>query len=199
MRVKRGLLGLVLLFVFGCSASAALAQTSLFNQEASVGERFLDVSSYLFKIAQRNNCSLIIAQDVRSHLKQVRGKTVGEALNNYFAETDFSYRLYDNCIFVAEKRLLINFLEKLPEDTMMLPKGKGDITISGIFHSVEISVLFKMLRSLTGVEVRPADGLRTNMMLRLVKMPWKNLVIAIVRLNDYKMIRSEFSVIVARN
>jgi hypothetical protein len=199
MRVKRGLLGIVLLLMLGLGAVAAMAQTSIFQQDAAVGERFLDVSSYLFKIAERNNCSLIIAQDVRSHLKQVRGKTVGEALNNYLADSDFSYRFYENCIFVADKRLLLNFLEKLPEDAMMLPKGKGDITISGIFHSVEISVLFKMLRSLTGVEVRPADGLRTNMMLRLVKMPWKNLVIAIVRLNDYKMIRSEFSVIVAHN
>lgn len=198
MRVKRGFLGFVLFFILGFCATSLVAQTSLFNQEASVGERFLDVNSYLFKIAQRNNCSLIIAQDVRSNLKEVRGKTVGEALNNYFAETDFSYRLYDNCIFVAKERLLKNFFEKLPEDAIMLPKGKGDFTISGIFHGVEISVLFKILRTSTGVEIRPADGLQTNMILRLVKMPWKTLLIAIVRLNDYKMIRSEFSVIVAQ-
>lgn len=198
MRVIRGLLVTLVLLMFR-SAVSVCAQNSAFQQEAAVGERFLDVHSYLFKVAERNNWSLVIARDVRSHLKQVEGKTVAEALQNYFADSDFSYRLYDNCLYVAEKKLLVSFLENLPEDTTMLPKGKGDITISGIFHSVEIGVLFKMLRGLTGVEVRSADGLRSNMILRLVKMPWKTLVVAIVRLNDYKMIRSEFSVIVARN
>ncbi|MEW6711534.1 MAG: hypothetical protein AB1403_17055 [Candidatus Riflebacteria bacterium] len=191
----RGLVSVLLTLFLSCSAVALLADP--FLQPADVGERFLDVENYLFKIAERNQWSLIIAKDVNSRLKEVKGKTVADALKSYFAGTEFSWELRENCLYVAEEQRLVKFLEKLPEDVMMLPRGKNDVTLSGIFNSVEISTLFKMLRNLTGVEVRSADGLRANMRLNLMKMPWKTLVVAIVRLNDFKMIRSEFSVLVA--
>ncbi|MFZ5951786.1 MAG: hypothetical protein ACOYXC_13835 [Candidatus Rifleibacteriota bacterium] len=191
----RGLVILLLALFLSGSAVALLADP--FLQPADVGERFVDVENYLFKIAQRNQWSLIIAKDVNSRLKEVQGKTVGDALKSYFTDTEFTWELRENCLYVAEKRRLVKFLEKLPEDVAMLPRGKNDVTLSGIFNSVEISTLFKILRNLTGVEVRSADGLRANMRLHLMKMPWKTLVVAIVRLNDFKMIRSEFSVIVA--
>lgn len=195
MRVGRGLV-LVLLFITFLPVCSP-ADEDPFRQSGMVGERILDLHTYLLRIAERNNWSLIIAQEVRSPTKRVDGKNLGEVLNNYLKGTGFSYRLYENCLFVAEKGRLEQFFVKLPEDAMMLPRGKGDVVVNGVFHSIEIGTFFKMLRTLTGVELRPADNLRANMMLRLIKMPWKTLVIAIVRLNDFKMIRSEFSVVVA--
>lgn len=208
MRVGRGLLLLLffcLLSVLPSSgtveqiASASVDKPgSPFSQPARVGERFLDLRNYLFRIAERHGWSVVVAQDVNSNVKEVHGKTVADALKAYLHGSEFSYRLYDNVLYVADNRRLKKFFEELPADTMMLPKGKNEVTISGIFQGIDIAILFKMLRGLTGIEIRSSDDLRATLMLRLIKMPWKTLVVAIVRLNDYKLIRSEFSVLVAK-
>lgn len=191
----RGLAFFVLLIL--CSITVqATTEGNPFKHSAGVGERFLDLRSYLFKIAERYDWSLIVAQDVRSSVKQVKGKTVRDAINNYLANTEFSYELDGNCLYVAEKHRLSKFFEKLSEDAIILPRGKGSVDINGVFNGIDISIFCKMLRGFTGVEIRSADNLKANLMMRLVKMPWKTLVVAIVRLNDFKLHRSEFSVII---
>jgi hypothetical protein len=180
-----------------CSCSAfGQEKSDFYNQPAQVGDKFLGLRSYLFRVAERCNISLIIARDVRARTSRVQGKTVKEALNNYLHDTGFTYRLRDNCLYVAEAENLKRFFEKLPEDTLMLPRGKGNITVSGIFPSIEISVFCKILRNLTGVEIRASDNLKDSLMIRLLKMPWQTVLIAIARLNNYKLLRSEFSVLI---
>ncbi len=197
MRVLKRLTVFAFLFML-CSCSAfGQEKSDFYSQPAQVGEKFLDLRSYLFGAAQRSNISLIIARDVRGRTNRVEGKTVKEVLNNYLQGTGFAYRLRDNCLYVAEAKNLERFFEKLPEDALMLPRGKGNITVSGIFHSIEISVFCKILRNLTGVEIRASDNLKASLMIRLIKMPWQTVLIAIARLNNYKLLRSEFSVLVA--
>jgi hypothetical protein len=192
--IKRGLVLLSLVFL---SSIAYVEPIAFYKMPAQVGDKFLDLRSYLMKATERNNLSLIIAKEVRSSVKRVEGKTVKDALNNYLHNTGYTYRLRDKCLFVAEKNKLELFFEKLPEDVMLLPEGRGDITVSGIFHSIEISLFCKILRNLTGVEIRSADELKANLIIRLIKMPWKNVLVAVTRLNGYRLIRSEFSVIVS--
>ncbi|MGM0598548.1 MAG: hypothetical protein ACQETH_01910 [Candidatus Rifleibacteriota bacterium] len=201
MRVGRGLFVLLLLFV----CSAAFCQTGSvtvnpFKQKVRTRHKYLDVKTYLLEISERFNWSLIMDQDVRSSLKRVKGETVGQVLGNYFADTEFSYKLWNNCLFVAEKNRLASFFEKLPVDATMLPDGKGsNIRLSGVFSGVQIADFCKILRRTTGVEIRPELGLKKNLMIRLIQMPWKTVLIALVRLNNLEMNRSEFSVVIGEN
>ncbi|GAB4271883.1 MAG: hypothetical protein Kow0029_09970 [Candidatus Rifleibacteriota bacterium] len=204
MRAVRGLKNFFLLLLFMLAIvprlPALLSNSSDFLKESPrVDERFLDLRSFLFKIGDRYNLSVIVAQDVRSPLKEVKGKTIKEVLDNYLANTKFTYRIQDNCIFVAPANRLELFFEKLPEDSTMLPKGRGDVSISGVFYGIDIAKFCKILRNITDVEIRPVDSLKANLMLRLIKMPWKKALLAIVRLNDYRMIRSEFSVTIDKH
>jgi hypothetical protein len=200
MRSDRRNLALATILFVWCFLAPALygAAGDFYQQPANVGSRFLDLRTYLFKVAGRSNLSVIIAQNVKTRVKEVKGKTVQEALNNYLANTEYSYKIQDNCIFVAERRRLAFFFEKLPEDTSILPDGKGSKVVSGIFTGIECKIFFTILSNVTGVEVRATDNIRENLVLRLIKMPWKTVVIAIARLNNYKLMCSEFSVVITR-
>lgn len=169
----------------------------ILSSPANVSTRFLDLRSYLFHLANQHNFSLIMSNDVVSGVSQVKGETVREVLNNYLAKTNLAYRFFDNCLFVAGKTELENFFVLLPEYEMILPQGRGDLPVSGAFRNIELSVLLQIVRAISGVEVRAADGLRVNMMMRLDNVSWKRLVLAIVFLNRYRMLKSDFSVIIA--
>lgn len=192
---------LPLFFTAVVEPSTAVAAQSSFRQilsgPANVSTRFLDLRSYLFHLANRHNFSLIMSNDVVSNHIQVKGETVREVLNNYLEKTNLAYRYFDDCLFVAGKSELENFFKLLPEYEMILPLGRGDLPVSGAFRNIELSVLLQIIRAVSGVEVRAADDLRANMMMRLDKVPWKRLVLAIVFLNRYRMLRSDFSVIIA--
>jgi hypothetical protein len=170
------------------------------EQRVKTDEKFLDVKTFLLAVSNRFNLSLIMDQNLRSQYKRVKGYTVKQVLDNYFQDTEFTYKLWNNCLFIAPPERLDNFFEKLPVDTTLLPDGKGaHITLSGVFSGIQISEFCKILRKTTGVEVRPELNLRKNLVLRLFKMPWKTVLIALVRLNNLEMIRSEFSIIIGEN
>jgi hypothetical protein len=178
------------------SASGSTAGSE-FAVPADVGERFIDVQTYLFRIAGKNNWSLIVSNSVNSPLKEVRGTTVAEALDNYFRTTPFGYRLYENCLYIAGKRELDQFFTSLPELEMALPKGKARAAnFNGIFQRIELPFLCGMLRGISGVEIRPADELRVSMMMRVKNMTWQRILLAIVHLNRFRITRTDFSILI---
>jgi len=184
---------LLLLFLMN---SVGHASTD-FSGPPDVGERILDVHTFLFRISARNGWSLIVANDVTSSVKEVKGKTVEEALNNYFSQTRFSWRLFENCLYVGDGRDLETFLNDLPVLEASLPKGKYNTKFSGVFQRIELSFLCGMLRGISGVEIRPSDQLRVNVMMRTKNMTWQRIILAIVHLNRYRINSTDFSIVIS--
>lgn len=169
---------------------------SEFSNNPEVGSRFLDVQTFLFRIAGKNGWSLIVSNEVNSPQKEVKGKTIKEVLTNYFNETPYDYRLFDGCLYVAGKRELEQFLKDLPELEMSLPKGKGNARFSGVFQRIELSFLCGILRGISGVEIRPAAELRKSLSMRANSMSWQRIILAIVHLNRFRLTRTDFSLVI---
>lgn len=194
MVIMKKILGsFVLLLAFACP----LLGISDFSGMPDVGERFLDVRSFLFRVAGKNGWSLIVSNDVTSPQKEVKGDTIEEVLTNYFKGTPYGYRLFDDCVYVARKNDLEQFLKDLPELEMGLPKGKGRATFSGVFQRIELSFLCGMLRGLSGVEIRPSEELRISLMMRAKNISWQRIILAIVHLNRFRINRTDFSLVIS--
>lgn len=176
--------------------SAAYA-SSQFAGSPDVGERFLDVRSFAYKIAGKNGWSLIISNDVTSALKEVKGVTVEEALSNYFQKTPFGWRLFENCLYIATERELGGFFKLLPELEAGLPKGKVGASVNGFFKRIELSFLCRILTAVSDVEIRTAIGFDGNIMMRARNISWQRALLAIVYLNRYHLEMTEFSVIIS--
>ncbi|EKD83908.1 MAG: hypothetical protein ACD_39C00379G0004 [uncultured bacterium] len=187
-----GLLCFVLLISAVCAEP--LSAKAGFSASPDVGDRFLDIHTFLFRIAARNGWSLIVSSEVNSPVKEVVGSTVEEALNNYLETTSFRWRLFENCLYVADESSLDTFFRSLPELEQTMPKGNSSSNFSGMFSRIELDMLCNMLRSLSGVEIRSAEGLQHSVMMRATGMAWQRVLLAVVYLNRFRMNRTDFSI-----
>lgn len=197
MRVVRSQSLLVLVFLVTILCAAASSVAAGFSSSPDVGERFLDVKSFAFKIAAKNGWSLIISNDVNSPCKEVKGTTVEEAFAHYFKDTSFGWRYFEDCLYIANERELKKFFQQLPELEMGLPKGKNGAFFSGIFQRVELSLLCQLLKAISGVEIRTASGFEGNIMMRARNMGWQRVLLSVAFLNRLKIDKTDFSVILS--
>ncbi|MDD3146083.1 MAG: hypothetical protein PHD82_02165 [Candidatus Riflebacteria bacterium] len=196
MRVVRSASVRVLVFL-SIFLQVSLFVYADFSSSPDVGERFLDIRSFAFKIASQHGWSLIISNDVTSPLKEVKGETIEEALSNYFKNTPFGWRYFENCLYVANERELNRFFSLLPELEMSLPKGKDGAFFNGIFKRIELSVLCQLLKAISGVEIRTASGLESNIMMRARNMNWQRVLLSVSFLNRFQVDKTDFSVIIS--
>lgn len=196
MRVVRSQ-SLLVLALLVAVIGAALPAAAGFSSSPDVGERFLDVKSFAFKIAAKNGWSLIISNDVNSPCKEVKGTTVEEAFAHYFKDTQFGWRYFEDCLYIANERELGEFFQKLPELEMGLPKGKSGAFFSGIFQQVELSLLCQLLKAISGVEIRTINGFEGNIMMRARNMGWQRVLLSVAFLNRLKIDKTDFSVILS--
>jgi hypothetical protein len=196
---KRNLLCLFLFLTFGIVTGKcfALPATDEFHKTVSFEERFLDVRTFLLRVCKRYNLSLVISKDVRSSNKEIIGKNIEEILGNYLKPMDLDWKLFENCIYVAKKKDLDFFFENLAVMEMGIPEGKKGKTFSGEFEEIEISLLCHILKSISGLDIRPSENLKQAVMMRAVDMPWKRILVALIYLNRFRMIRTDFSVLIA--
>lgn len=197
MRVIRSQSLLVLFFLIVVLGVVSSSAASGFSSSPDVGERFLDVKSFAFKIAAKNGWSLIISNEVNSPCKEVKGMTVEEAFAHYFKDTPFGWRYFEDCLYIANERELKKFFQKLPELEMGLPKGKSGAFFSGIFQQVELSLLCQLLKAISGVEIRTASGFEGNIMMRARNMGWQRVLLSVAFLNRLKIDSTDFSVILS--
>ncbi len=197
MRVIRSQSLLVLFFLIVVLGVVSSSAASGFSSSPDVGERFLDVKSFAFKIAAKNGWSLIISNEVNSPCKEVKGTTVEEAFAHYFKDTPFGWRYFEDCLYIANERELKKFFQKLPELEMSLPKGKSGAFFSGIFQQVELSLLCQLLKAISGVEIRTASGFEGNIMMRARNMGWQRVLLSVAFLNRLKIDSTDFSVILS--
>lgn len=190
--VKVGLLCLALLMsvVFAGPLSAKAG----FSASPDVGGRFLDIHTFLFKIAARNGWSLIVSSDVNSPVREVVGATVEDALANYLETTRFRWRLFENCLYVANEADLEQFFQNLPQLEMAMPKGQTPANFNGNFVRIDIEMLCNILRSISGFEIRSSNDLQHSVMMRAKEMTWQRVLLAVVYLNRFRLDRTDFSI-----
>ncbi len=197
MRVVRSQSLLVLVVLAAVLSVAVSSIAAGFSSSPDVGERFLDVKSFAFKIAAKNGWSLIISNEVNSPCKEVKGTTVEEAFAHYFKDTPFGWRYFEDCLYIANERELKKFFQQLPELEMGLPKGKNGAFFSGIFQQVELSLLCQLLKAISGVEIRTASGFEGNIMMRARNMGWQRVLLSVAFLNRLQIDKTDFSVILS--
>jgi len=190
---KVGLL-LSLVIVFSVALPEALSANAGFKSSPDVGDRFLDIHTFLYKIAARNDWSLIVSSEVNSPIREVTGSTVEEALNNYLGSTRYRWRLYEKCLYVAHESDLELFFQRLAELELTMPRGQARAGFSGNFIRIDLEMLCSMLKSLSGVEIRPASGLHHSVMMRAADMSWQRVLLAVVYLNRFRMDRTDYSI-----
>ncbi len=190
---KVGLL-LLLLSLFAAALPETASAKAGFKASPDVGGRFLDIHTFLFKIAAKNGWSLIVSSEVNSPIREVVGSTVEEALNNYLETTRYRWRFYEKCLYVAHESDLELFFKHLAELELTMPRGQARAGFSGNFVRIDLEMLCSMLKSISGVEIRPASDLRHSVMMRAADMSWQRVLLAIVYLNRFRMDRTDYSI-----
>lgn len=188
--------GLLIFFVVILLAAFAgpLSARAGFKAPPDVGERFLDIHTFLFKIAARNGWSLIVSSEVNSPVREVAGSTVEEALNNYLETTRYRWRFYENCLYVAHETDLDLFFRQLAELELTMPRGQGSVGFNGNFVRIDLEMLCNMLKSISGVEIRSSSDLHHSVMMRAADMSWQRVLLAVVYLNRFRMDRTDYSI-----
>ncbi|PKL44642.1 MAG: hypothetical protein CVV41_04565 [Candidatus Riflebacteria bacterium HGW-Riflebacteria-1] len=186
-----GLLSLVLLM--SAVSAEPLSAKAGFSASPDVGDRFLDIHTFLYKIAARNGWSLIVSSEVNSPVREVIGSTVEDALKNYLDTTRFRWRLFENCLYVANEADLDLFFKTLPELELTMPRGQP-ANFNGNFMRIDIEMLCNMLRSVSGFEIRSSNDLQHSVMMRAKEMTWQRVLLAIVYLNRFRLNRTDFSI-----
>ncbi|HAE40831.1 MAG TPA: hypothetical protein DCG57_19685 [Candidatus Riflebacteria bacterium] len=186
-----GLLSLVLLM--SAVSAEPLSAKAGFSASPDVGSRFLDIHTFLYKIAARNGWSLIVSSEVNSPIREVTGSTVEDALKNYLDTTRFRWRLFENCLYVANEADLDLFFKTLPELELTMPRGQP-ANFNGNFMRIDIEMLCNMLRSVSGFEIRSSNDLQHSVMMRAKEMTWQRVLLAIVYLNRFRLNRTDFSI-----
>ena len=166
------------------------------NDHIKVSDRYMDLKSFAYFVTEKQRWSLIISNDVCVPNKEVIGDTPKEILDNYCKNSEFGWRFVKDCLYIANERELSTFFSKLSILEMRLPDGNKNATYSGYFKNIDLSMLCSFLSSISGNQIRVANGLESNIMMRVNGMPWKHVLLAVVYLNRYKLDISDYSVLI---
>ncbi len=166
------------------------------NDHIKVSDRYMDLKSFAYFVTEKQRWSLIISNDVCVPNKEVIGDTPKEILDNYCKNSEFGWRFVNDCLYIANERELSTFFSKLSILEMRLPDGNKNATYSGYFKNIDLSMLCSFLSSISGNQIRVANGLESNIMMRVNGMPWKHVLLAVVYLNRYKLDISDYSVLI---
>ena len=166
------------------------------NDVIKVPDHYMDLKTFSYFVTGKQRWSLIISNDVCVPKKEIVGDTVKEIMDNFCKESEFGWRFYKECIYVANERELTTFFSQLPVLEMQLPEGIKGATYSGYFKNVELSMLCLLLSSVSGTQIRVVNGFDANVMMRVNEMPWKHVLLAVVYLNRYKLNISDYSILI---
>lgn len=174
----------------------ASKSVSLFDKSVKFTEKFMDVKTFLFKLSEQNNWSLIVSKDVKSYLKKVKGNTLREILHSYLSPMKLGWKFHDNCLYVAKKSILDDYFKHLPEYEMTIPDGDVNAKLNCSFADIDLTLLCKFLKNISKVDIASKSGIETNVMMRSIDMPWKHVLSALIYLNSFRAVKSEYSVFI---
>lgn len=195
--IRKLLLSLILVVVVSSQLDAGIINRSV-NDKIHLSQRYMDLKSFAYIVTDKQRWDLIISSDISVPEKEIVGNTIKEILDNFCKNSEFGWRLLDNCLYIANKRELQTFFKQLPILETRLPDGiNKNAVYSGYFESVDLSLLCLFLSSVSGTEIRVANGFEPSVMMRVNEMPWKKVLLAIVHFNRYKLTISDFSVLIS--
>lgn len=193
--LRKIIIVLAVLIVLPATLQAGEIYRSI-NDIIKVPEHYMDLKTFAYYATEKQRWSLIISNDVSVPKKEIVGDTVKEILDNYCKDSEFGWRFYKECIYIANERELSTFFAQLPALERQLPDGIKTATYSGYFKSVELSMLCLFLSSISGTQIRVVNGFDTCIMMRVNEMPWKHVLLAVVYLNRYKLNISDYSILI---
>ncbi len=195
--LRKILLSLVMILVFSANLNAGEIYRSI-NDRVNLKQRYMDLKSFAYLITEKQRWSLIISSDVSVPQKELVGNTIKEVLDNYCKNSEFGWRFVGGCLYVANDRELTTFFQQLPILETRLPDyNHTNAVYSGYFKSIDLSMLCMFLSSLSGTQIRVANGFEPSIMMRVSEMPWKRVLLAIVHLNRFKLTISDYSVLIS--
>ncbi len=186
----------IILIISPALANASEVYRSI-NDNIKIKDPYMDLKSFSYYVAETQRWSLIISNDTSVTRKKIEGRSIKEMLDNYCKDSEFGWRFVKDCLYIANERELSSFFKQLPALEMQLPEGVKEATYSGYFRNIELSMLCVLLSSVSNVKITVANGFDTNVMMRVNGMNWKNVLLAVVHLNRYKLNISDFSIVIS--
>ena len=193
--LRKIIIALAVLVILPTALQAGEIYRSI-NDIVKITDHYMDLKTFAYYVTEKQRWSLIISNDVSVPRKEIIGDTVKEILDNFCKESEFGWRFYKDCIYIANERELATFFAQLPALERQLPDGIKTATYSGYFKSVELSMLCMFLSSISGTQIRVVNGFDTCIMMRVNEMPWKHVLLAVVYLNRYKLNISDYSILI---
>ncbi len=168
------------------------------NDRINLKQRYMDLKSFAYLVTEKQRWNLIISCDVSVPQKELVGSTIKEILDNYCKNSEFGWRFVGGCLYIANERELKTFFQQLPILETHLPDyNHTNAVYSGYFKSIDLSMLCMFLSSLSGTQIRVANGFEPSIMMRVSEMSWKKVLLAIVHLNRFKLTISDYSVLIS--
>ncbi|HNW36273.1 MAG TPA: hypothetical protein PKM25_15145, partial [Candidatus Ozemobacteraceae bacterium] len=148
----------------------------------------------LGKICEANDFSLVAASNIRGTVDEVASGTIEQVLDQALKPAGFDWRFWENCLYVGSKNRVDVFFEELEHvDELKFRRGRK---INGIFRSMEVASMIRILRKYSETNIVMADTVSGEMSLRLMDVPWERVLMAVVYLNGLKLVVSDFSIMV---
>lgn len=170
--------------------------TNVLKMPYMINNNYIDVRDLLYDISNIYGISLMIAREVKGMLKkdEVRGSCVEDILESALKKLGYSFKFRENCLFVAKKINLELLLDKIytPIKSKLVPSRKLNID----FRNVDLGIICKILSEIAGIEIRISEQISGNMIMRIIDMPYETVLKGIVYLNGYKMLETDFSIII---
>lgn len=195
--LRKLILSLIMILVFSANLNAGEIYRNI-NDRINLKQRYMDLKSFAYYVTEKQRWNLIISSDVSVPQKELVGNTIKEILDNFCKDSEFGWRFVGGCLYIANERELKTFFQQLPILETRLPDGNHmNAVYSGYFKSMDLSMLCIFLSSLSGTQIRVANGFEPSIMMRVSEMPWKRVLLAIVHLNRYKLTISDYSVLIS--
>ena len=193
--LKKILITLALIIILPASLKAGEIYRSI-NDVIKITDHYMDLKTFAYYATEKQRWSLIISNDVSVPRKEIVGDTIKEILDNFCKESEFGWRFYQECLYIANERELTAFFSQFHTLEKQLPDGIKSATYSGYFKSVELSMLCMFLSAVSGTQIRVVNGFDTCIMMRVNEMPWKQVLLSVVFLNRFKLDISDYSILI---
>ncbi|HEY9071900.1 MAG TPA: hypothetical protein VIV61_16695 [Candidatus Ozemobacteraceae bacterium] len=182
---------------FVASAAAAVTAPALLAPEDrpwQLTARNVERRDLLMKMSEVQGFSLLVSRDVRGTVDEIATGTVARALDAALHPAGYDWRIWDNCLYVAERVRLERFFEAVAGlESLKLPSAR---VFGGIFGVLDIPSIIRVLRKHAGTNIMITDTVSGEMSLRLNGIPWERVLLAAVYMNGLKLVVSDFSIMI---
>ena len=154
----------------------------------------IDRRDLIGEICDANDFSIILASNIRGPVGDIATGTIEQVLDQALKPAGFDWRFWGNCLYIGAKNHVNTLFDEMEHiDKLKFQRGRK---VSGIFRSIKVTSLIRVLRKYTNSNIVVGDTVNGLMCLRLVNVPWERVLLAVVYLNGLKLVVSDFSIMI---